>query len=176
MKLLLLQDTPIVSVYFDEENDWLFNDWRGKLSLADVQTGCLTIAQCFLDRTYPRILNSNVDVTSMSPSAPGWLARDYLPHLGLAGIEYLAWVSAPGVLLQHLTDESVRQLRTPLVVTFDDLASAFAWLQNAHPTHPGDLPPYRSPEQQATLTRRVARLAEQLQHFDQVAGRPMRLA
>ena len=176
MNLLLLQDSPQVTVYYDAKNDWLFNDWHGKLSLADVQTGCLTIAKCFLARTYPRILNSNVDVTGMSPSAPAWLAREYLPNLGLAGIEYLAWVSAPSVLLQHLTDESVRQLRTPLVATFDDLAGAFAWLQRAHPTHPGDLLPYRSPEQQAKLARRVAQLAEQLRHFDQVAGRPVRLA
>ncbi|GAB3586466.1 hypothetical protein [Hymenobacter daeguensis] len=173
MNLLLLHDTPIVSVYFDAQNDWLYSDWRGNLSLADVQAGCLTIARCFLDRTYPRILNSNVDVTGMSPQAPKWLAQEYLPHLGLAGIEYLAWVCAPSLLVKHLTNESVRQLRAPMVATFDHLADAYAWLQHAHPTQPGDEPSDRDPEQQARLARRVAALSQELAHYNQAAGRPM---
>ncbi|MBO2012993.1 STAS/SEC14 domain-containing protein [Hymenobacter negativus] len=173
MNLLLLQDTPIVSVYFDTKNNWLFSDWRGNLSLAQVQAGCLTIAQCFLERTYPRILNNNTDLTGMSPSAPPWLARDYLPHLGLAGIEYLAWVCAPSLLLKHLTGEAVRQLRAPTVATFDHLADAYAWLQNANVTHPGDMLPHRTPAQQAELNRRIAQLSDELQHYDQIAGRSL---
>jgi hypothetical protein len=161
-------------VYYDTTNDWLFSDWRGDLSLAQVQAGCLTIAQCFLERTYPRILNNNTDLTGMSASAPVWLARDYLPHLGLAGIEYLAWVCAPSLLLKHLAGESVRQLRTPVVATFDDLADAYTWLQHTHPTHPGDMQPYRTPAQQSEITKRTAKLAEELHYYDQLAGRAVR--
>jgi len=174
MNLQLLQDTPIVSVYYDSQNDWLFSDWRGDLSLAQVQAGCLTIAQCFLERTYPRILNNNTDVTGMSASTPKWLARDYLPHLGLAGIEYIAWVCAPNLLLKHLANESIQQLRTPMVAMFDDLADAYAWLQHTRVTHPGDMLPYRTAEQQAELSQRVAMLSQELAHYDQTAGRPVR--
>ena len=171
MILQLLQETSLVSVYYDAQNDWLFSDWRGDLSLADVQAGCLTIAQCFLERTYPRILNSNCDVTGMSASAPQWLAQEYLPHLGLAGIEYLAWVCAPSLLLRHLAGEAVRQLRAPMVATFDDLADAYAWLQHTRPTLPGDALPYRTPEHQAKLHHRVDLLNQELHQHAVAAGR-----
>lgn len=95
-----------------------------------MQAGCLSIAQCCLARTYPRILNSNCEVSSMSADVSAWLATQYLPHLGVAGVDYLAWVCAPDLLLKHFTGEAVRQLRTHNVAVFDDLADAYAWLQH----------------------------------------------
>ena len=168
MPLHLLHDTPPVAIYHDVANDWLFADWRGTLSLEQVQAGCLTIAQCFLERSYARVLNSNCDVVSMSADTPQWLARDYLPHLGLAGIEYLAWVCAPSLLLKHLANESVRRLQTPTVALFDDVADAYAWLRLQHP-HPEAAAQAAADIQQAQLHDRVATLANELRHYRQVA-------
>jgi hypothetical protein len=168
MNLLLLQDSPQVTVYYDACNDWLFTDWHGELSLADVQTGCLTIAQCFLERTYPHILNNNSDVTGMSALVPQWLAQVYLPHLGVAGIEYVAWVCAPSVLLRHLAHESVQQLCAPAVTTFDNLADACTWLQSKRRPLPPSAPPL---EQHARLHKRVNLLTQELQHGQLAAGR-----
>ncbi|MBF9221438.1 hypothetical protein [Hymenobacter ruricola] len=165
MHLQLLQETPTVSVYHDVTNDWLFADWRGHLTLPMVQANCLTIAQCFLARPYPRILNSNCEVQSMSADVAPWLAGQYLPHLGLAGIEYLAWVCAPDLLLKHLAGEAVRQLRTPMVVMFDDLENACAWLQ--HTRIPAD--EATGPDaarRQAELNFRVEALLEEVSHLE----------
>lgn len=165
--LCLLHNTPSVAVYHDAANDWLFADWRGALTLAQVQAGCLALASCFLKRPYARVLNSNCDVVSISPEAAPWLAREFLPHLDLAGIEYLAWVCAPSLLLQHFAEESVRRLQAPAVVVFDDLAGAYAWLQRTHrdPAEPNP-PGAARPEQ---LRQRVVALAEELAHYRQVA-------
>ena len=171
MRLQLLRDTLHVSVYYDSSNEWLFVDWRGDLSLSRVQAGCLTIAQCFLERSYARILNNNSDVTSMSASVAGWLAEQYLPHLGLAGIEYLAWVCGPGIQLKHLTTEAVRQLRTPVVNIFDDIADAYSWLQHTRFAHLDAVAQPES-ERQAELASRVAELSEGLQHYRQVTQLP----
>jgi hypothetical protein len=171
MQLQILQDTPTVSVYYDSTNDWLFADWRGELDLALVQAGCLTIAQCFLHRTYPRILNNNTDVKGMSANVSAWLAHDYLPHLGLAGIEYLAWVCAPSLLLKHLTSEAVRQLRSPTVAIFDDLADGYAWLQHTRFQHLDHAMPQSPAERQAELASRVAAFSAELQHYQKVSKR-----
>jgi hypothetical protein len=165
MPLQLLHDTGPVAAYYDTHNDWLFADWRGTLTLAQVQAGCLTLAQCFLERPYARVLNSNCDVMNMSADAPQWLARDYLPHLGLAGIEYLAWVCAPSLLLKHLAGEAVRQLQTPTVAMFDDLADAYAWLQH---THLGPEAPAAT-NRHDQLRTRVDALSAELVHYQQVA-------
>ncbi|MDQ2770818.1 MAG: hypothetical protein M3Y54_09990 [Bacteroidota bacterium] len=168
MELQLLRNTLHVSVYYDSSNEWLFVDWRGELSLARVQAGCLTIAQCFLERSYARILNNNCDVTSMSANVPDWLAGQFLPHLGLAGIEYLAWVCAPSMLVKHLTTEAVRQLRAPMVNIFDDMADAYSWLQHTRFAHL-DAVAQPGPEQQAELASRVAELSDGLRHYRKVA-------
>ncbi|HEX8327183.1 MAG TPA: hypothetical protein VF629_06565 [Hymenobacter sp.] len=163
--LKLLYDTAPVAVYYDKANDWLFADWRGTLTLKQVQAGCLTLARCFLKRSYARVLNSNCDVVSISPEAAPWLAGEFLPHLGLAGIKYLAWVCAPNLLLQHFANEAVRPLSATVVV-FDDLAGAYAWLQRAHLVS-GAVP--HEAARQAEIGWRVAALAEELAHYEQVA-------
>jgi hypothetical protein len=165
MPLQLLHDTVPVAAYYDAHNDWLFADWRGELNLDQVQAGCLTLAQCFLERTYTRVLNSNCDVTHMSAEAPVWLARDYLPHLGLAGIEYLAWVCAPSLLLKHFASEAVGQLQTPTVAMFDDVADAYTWLQHTH-LGPG-VPAVAN--RHSRLRNRVEALSDELHHYQQVA-------
>lgn len=166
MQLQLLQETPTISIFYDSSNDWLFIDWRGDLTLAVVQANCLVIAQCFLERPYPRILNSNSGVTSMAAPVPLWLAREFLPHLRLAGIEYLAWVYAPSLPLKRLTDEAVRKLDAPVVNTFDDLELAFAWLQHTrfhYLDNPADLP--STAERQAELSSKVTQLADEINYY-----------
>jgi hypothetical protein len=166
MHLRLLQETPTVSVYHDTTNDWLFCDWRGDLTLPLVQADCLVIAQCFLARPYPRILNSNCEVRGMGADVPPWLAGQYLPYLGLAGIEYLAWVCAPDLLLKHLAGEAVRQLRTPMVVMFDDLENAYAWLRHTRlPQKEGAGPD--AAIRQAALATRVEALSEEVGQLEQ---------
>lgn len=170
MQLQLLCDTPPVAVYYDCFNDWLFVDWHGELSLAQVQLGCLAIARCFLERTYQRVLNNNCDVTGMSSEAPAWLAEHFLPHLELAGIEYLAWICAPSPLLKHLTSQAVRQLRAPVVVIFDDVADAYSWLQHTRFAHLDAAEATASAlERQEQLAGRVAELSEGLRHYRKVA-------
>jgi hypothetical protein len=57
-----------------------------------VQHTCLGIAYCFLDRYFPRVLNSNAHVTAVSWDVAQWLSSEYLPALRLTGVEQMAWV------------------------------------------------------------------------------------
>jgi hypothetical protein len=162
MHLLPLQDTSLVSVYYDASNEWLFADWHGDLTLPQVQAGCLTVAECFLQRPCTRILNNNGDVRSLSPDVPQWLAREYLPHLGLAGVEYLAWVRPPNLFSQRLVDETVNQVDVLRLALFDNLSDAYAWLHDSHFHHLDD-PSVLSPdEQRLKLSKRVAALSAEL--------------
>lgn len=162
MNLQPLQDTPVVSVYFDCSNDWLFADWHGDLTLPQVQAGCLTVAECFLQCPCTRILNNNGDVRSLSAEVPQWLAREYLPHLGLAGIEYLAWVRPPNLLAQRLVDETVNQVDVLRLALFDNLSDAYAWLHDSHFHHLDDPDELSPDEKRHQLSKRVATLSAEL--------------
>jgi hypothetical protein len=130
MDLQLLQETSNVSIYYDADNDWLFVDWRGELTLPLVQESCLVAAECFLQRPYSRILNSNQNVTDFTLNVPIWLHQEYLPLLSHSGIEYLAWVYAPNMLLKPFIDKLVSKIEVPVVNLFDDVESAASWLEH----------------------------------------------
>ena len=166
MLLSLLHNTPAVAMYYDSANDWLFVDWRGDLDLPMVQAGCLTLAECFLARSYARVLNSNCDVVSMSADVAPWMVHEYLPRMVVAGIEYIAWVCAPSPLAKYVANEAERQLKGPMVATFEDLADAYAWLSNARPTRQA-LPPTAA--WQSRLRERVATLSDELARYQQVS-------
>jgi hypothetical protein len=170
MKLHLLQDTSIVSVYYDSKNDWLFADWHGNLNLAQVKAGCFTLAQCFLERPCPHFLNNNSDVTSLSADVAPWLAQQFLPYIGLGGVQFVAWVSAPSLLIKTVTSEAVRQLASPMLAVFDQIDEAYTWLQQTrfHQAEENS-PPLISAQRTAALAEMLADLAQQLERYRQAA-------
>jgi hypothetical protein len=116
-------------VYFDKDNDWVFIDWEGDLTLYSVQHTCLEIARCFLDNSYPRVLNSNAQVTSVSWEVSKWLGSEFLPALRLTGVEQIAWV-APATLRAHNNVlNTVNLFPHTAICLFEELDEAVAWLQ-----------------------------------------------
>lgn len=130
MNLQHLCDAPHVTVYFDIDNEWLYLDWEGELTLPVIQHACLEIAQCFVKHPYPRVLNDNAQVTAVDYEVAGWLAQFFLPHLHLAGVERLAWVVAPTPRAAHMAQHTVTRLPHEIAIAlFNDLEDAVHWLQ-----------------------------------------------
>ncbi|OGX90337.1 STAS/SEC14 domain-containing protein [Hymenobacter coccineus] len=152
MRLHLIRKTDCVSIYYDSLNEWLFLDWEGELTLLDVQTACLEVARCFLPRPYARVLNSNEQVTGVSWSVAAWLARDFLPHLTVAGITHIAWVYSSSVRARHVVQTVLNWLPGPALTSFDDLDAAVTWLQHIRPEGPAQAS-LRLPATQAKLDK-----------------------
>jgi hypothetical protein len=163
MRLHLLRNTPCLSIYYDTHNDWLFLDWKGELSLADVQVACLEISRCFMQRAYPRVLNSNLQVTGVSWSIVSWLALEFMPHLSMAGVEHLAWVCAPSLWGRTLVQRIANLLPKVTFTLFDDVTTAADWLQHTRlESTMGYILPQRPPSTQAKLAQQVERLKQQI--------------
>ncbi|MBO3269270.1 MULTISPECIES: hypothetical protein [Hymenobacter] len=139
MHLQLLATTSALSVFHDVKNDWLYLDWQGDLTRKSVQEGCIAVARCFLRKNYVRVLNDNTSVTSLSPEVASWLATECLPRIKLSTIEYLAWTYSPNIETQFWTNVAMYQIDGPVVVTFDDVESAYAWLREVKFRSPGSL-------------------------------------
>ena len=133
MKLQHLCSALCAEVYFDKTNEWAFIDWAGELTLEAVQHTCLAIARCFLDHYYPRVLNSNAQVTSVSWEVSAWLASEYLPALKLTGIEQMAWVVAPTLRARNNILNAINLFPHTAISLFDDVEAAVAWLQQTAP-------------------------------------------
>lgn len=136
MNLQHLCATSHVSIYFDSWNNWLFLDWSGDLTLPNVQQACLAVAHCFLDHTYARILNSNVQVTNLAWDITPWLARHLFPYMSLAGVERLAWVHSPALRGLDMAEEVLKQHPDGLeIALFSDVEQAVSWLQQTSPEY-----------------------------------------
>lgn len=144
MHLQLLATTSALSVFHDAENDWLYLDWKGDLTLKSMQEGCIAVARCFLRKHYVRVLNDNSSVTSLSPEAASWLATECLPRMKLSTIEYVAWTYSPNMDTQSWTNTALHQIDGPVVAMFDDVESAYAWLREVKFLFPRSLSAQRS--------------------------------
>lgn len=133
MGLRYLLPATNVEVYFDETNKWVFVDWIGDLTLPIVQHACLGIARCFLDHHYPRVLNNNAQVTSLTPEVTAWLASDFLPAMRLTGVEQLAWVVPPALRARTNALTRVDLFPHCTISLFEDMEGAIAWLQQTAP-------------------------------------------
>jgi hypothetical protein len=174
MQLHLLRTTSCLSIYYDAYNDWLFLDWAGKLTLPAVQEACVVVAQCYLPRTYSRVLNSNMLVTDSSTEVAIWLGMEFLPYLAMSGVKQVASISASALPGHHLV-QTVRQWVPELLLHFftttDD---AIAWLQQPQSSATqGYLLPQPQAATQSQLVQGMQQLRQQVQQRRQkVAKQP----
>lgn len=131
MNLRLLHAGPYLTTYYDSHNDWLYADWHGELTLPAVQAASLDFARCYLHRSYPRVLNSNALVTSVSWDVTPWLAQELLPAMEFTGMQEVAWVCAPALRGRHMAQEIANRLPHMSLTLFSDLEEAVAWLQRS---------------------------------------------
>lgn len=164
MRLHLLRETSCLAIHYDAGNDWLFLDWHGELTIPHLQEACVALARCFLLRPYPRILNSNVQLTGVSWNAASWLVTEFLPHMTLAGIEHVAWVCAPSLRGRNMVQTVISWLPGPQLNLFDDTEAAVHWLQHSRPAHaPGHILPQRPATTQAALAQVVQELQQRVE-------------
>lgn len=163
MRLHLLCQTTCLTAHYDLSNDWLFLDWQGELTLPAVQQACLALADCYLHRPYSHILNSNEQVTGVSWSVAAWLATEFLPLMGLAGVEHVAWIYSPSLPGHHMVHTVLNWLPGSLITTFYDTADAAAWLRQTRAGQAHSyLLPTRLPEVQAELKQKAQALRERV--------------
>lgn len=156
MNLLFLCSSPQVSVYFDSWNDWLYVEWEGEITLPVAQQACVALGHCVLSRPYARVLNNNTHMTGVGLEVGAWLAYHFMPHLHLAGVRHMAWVSSPTLAGLGLVQTILSWLPRLEATIFTDMEDAVRWLQQRRQA-PG-LEPARPPATQAKLGRLLADL------------------
>jgi hypothetical protein len=130
MSLQILLNEPHIILAYDQVNEWIFADWRGRQDVVSVQAGCREMLRFLKEHRCRKILNDNLHVDNSWSEAAEWVWAGFLPELGRAGLTHLAWVYSPHQHSRLSTDLSPQYAGSgPVVGTFDDLATARAWLQ-----------------------------------------------
>jgi hypothetical protein len=128
MPLQFFVNTPGLSIGYDHVNDWLYTDWRGAHDQDSSQAACLLMLDALRAHPCRKILNDNSSVTRQTMQLSLWGAW-WLEEMMNAGLEYVAWVFPRDFEARVATEQTVGRIQRPVVATFDDVASAYVWLQ-----------------------------------------------
>jgi hypothetical protein len=123
--------SAVVDAQYDADNAWLYWDWKGAQTTAEVKAACQLLLPTIAQTGAKKILNNHVHVTEVNQELDKWVVEEYLPELGRAGIELMAWVCCPILSLQNRTETAfLGSVYRPRVAIFEDMAAACTWLSN----------------------------------------------
>lgn len=128
MELETIIDQQEVFIGFDSTNQWLYVDWKGEHTQESSQATCMLILESLRARPCAKILNDNSSITRTSVELTLWGAW-WIEEMRNAGLQYIAWVYPRDFDARKATEVVVQRIEQPVVATFDDVASAYIWLQ-----------------------------------------------
>lgn len=124
----LLYSSPSLSISFDPDHEWLYVEWKGSHDAASARTGGELVLQYAQRYPCAKMLNDNSQVTSSWDSGARWVGDYYYRTLAETGMRFVAWVCPPHWSARKSMDTAMQFVTRPMVILFDDLASAYSWL------------------------------------------------
>jgi hypothetical protein len=128
MELDTIVDQANIYIGYDTANNWLYVDWKGEYTPASSQASCLLMLESLRARPCAKILNDNTNITSTTVTLTPW-SMWWLGEMMHAGLAYIAWIYPRNFEARQLMETAMQRIERPVVATFDDVASAYVWLQ-----------------------------------------------
>lgn len=130
MSQRILHDTASITISYDYTYEWLHADWHGDQNYETVTEGALKKLDLVRQERCNKVLNDNTLVTSMWADASEWGGKIWFPQMYEAGCQYFAWVYSPNTYSRLSTDLTLQHTAAGVIVlTFDEIKTAAAWLQ-----------------------------------------------
>lgn len=127
MRTLLFQQSNITIVW--DDLGWLYADWIGPQSVAEVKRGCEQILRLLQSRPAHSVLNDHTHAERIASGAPEWIGRDWFPRMRTAGLQRFAWVRSAGGLTDAAVETALKFAPPGIANVFWTLGEAEAWLQ-----------------------------------------------
>lgn len=129
-----------VTVGYNEEEHYLYANWRGFQNFQTVKRGCVKIIEGLTEHRCHLLLNDNLKVMGTWADAVQWVTKECFPMLEKAGLTHLAWIYSPSTFSRLAADQTIQKTNGPITIkTFGNKKDAVAWLykvgakdQNTH--------------------------------------------
>lgn len=121
--------TTFLTTEFDQQNNWIYNDWQGLLTLEAIQEGSHGILHLLKQTHCPYMLTDNRRLLGSWKHGNDWLEQVWIPQALAAGMTYYAHVKAPGVFGQASVEDMHLRVGSHLhLQLFDEMQEATDWL------------------------------------------------
>ena len=119
-----------ISISFDSQHQWVYNNWLGYQSFENVVAGANACLELLEKHKSSCVLNDNRLVVGPWHHATEWIARDWTPRAIAAGMKYFAHVVDKQTLAGMSAEEMNQKISNLFEMkVFDDLHDARLWLQ-----------------------------------------------
>lgn len=106
----------------------MYADWKGEHNQDTSQKCCLQMLDSLRAHPCHKILNDNSSITHTTVQLTLWGAW-WLEEMRGAGLRDIAWVLPRNLPARQVVEATVKAIERPRVQVFDDVASAYVWLQ-----------------------------------------------
>jgi hypothetical protein len=127
MRTLLFQQTNVVISW--DDRGWLYADWTGPQSLADLKAGSDQMVRLLHSKSADSVLNDNTRAEAIAGEAAEWLGRDWFPRIRRAGLQRFAWVRSPTGLTDGVIESTLAVAPPGIAHMFWTVGEAEAWLK-----------------------------------------------
>lgn len=133
MPIQLFFESANIDIEFDEENNWIYVNWKGFQLVDSVKSGCEEILKCVEKYDCPHVLNDNTLVSGVWAGAAEWGATNWFPRMKVAGVRKFAWIYSPSYFSKLSTDITISYapdelLKDEFLKTFFNIEEAKSWL------------------------------------------------
>ncbi|WP_242918762.1 hypothetical protein [Pontibacter liquoris] len=128
----LLFRNNFIAIEYDNDDDWMYVNWRGIVSQHDVVAGCGEILRFVKERQITAILNDNTHVEGAWSGASKWVGTEWFPAIQESGVKHFAWIYSPSVLSRLSADKALKFVSNKTLIRFfDEYDLAADWLRTS---------------------------------------------
>lgn len=125
-----------LTIYYDEENNWIYNNWEGYVTPENVKQGAMAVLDAFRAHNVFCVLNDNSKLVGPWDQAVEWIEKEWTPLIIDAGLRYFAHVvdkdSFAATSAETMAERTQSHFKMQL---FNNLADAQKWLQKCQHNH-----------------------------------------
>ncbi|MEM9828988.1 MAG: STAS/SEC14 domain-containing protein [Bacteroidota bacterium] len=118
------------SFSFDEENGWIYSEWKGDVTADEVIEACKAGIDYIEEKKPEKILNDNSQLTGPWDEANEWIAQNWMPRALAAGLKKFAHVISPDVFGALSAEELITKVSGFEMRIFEDEEEAKSWLRS----------------------------------------------
>jgi hypothetical protein len=128
-------DAAYLTLNYDEANQWVHSNWKGYLTIENVQAGAEAILQHLQHHRCAYLLNDNRRVLGTWNPAMEWTLTNWAPRAVALGLTHFAHIVQPDAMATLSAEALTLGISKSLhIALFEDMEPARMWLHTVQRT------------------------------------------
>ncbi|PKV63303.1 STAS/SEC14 domain-containing protein [Pontibacter ramchanderi] len=118
-----------LTIHYDEQHKWVYNDWTGYVSPENVKQGSLAVLEAIRQYNAACGLNDNRKLVGRWDESVGWIEQEWIPMAAEAGLRYYAHIVNEDAFAAASSADMLSRVQGRFEMRiFEDASEARAWL------------------------------------------------